>query len=117
MSAYIVTPSGVVAQYAEANWIKWDVHGEFVARLYAGDPDKGGKYLASAPRGSIVSFFRPLATVEPNCVEQRTLEAALEVVVACADRIAMSYSNRKALGKLKKDLQRFNSNTGKWRPE
>ena len=115
MSAWVVTPSGGVVSYPNVTYFQWTEHSQFTAKLYNGDPDRGGRYVASAPTGSVVSFCEPREVRVTAGASAAAIEAALEITAACCER-ATGWANKKRLAALKKKLESFDARTGNWKP-
>ena len=57
MSVTVISPSGVVITFNEADWIKWDYRGGI--GLFVGNPDDKGTFVARVPDDWIVSSSIP----------------------------------------------------------
>ncbi len=112
MAAYIVTETGVVAEYPRGAYIVWDSSRDYIATIYA-DENKN-TFVAKVPRGCIVSFHRPSVVQQAADAKQRSLEQSLELVTACVKTLGNTWANRQRLKKLKSQLRSFDARSGCW---
>lgn len=117
MSAYIVTETGVVAEYPTAGLIVWKSTEDSVATLYERSDGKGGGegFVCRVPRGCIVSFDRPGVIRQAPDAKRYSLENSLEIVAACVQSLPVTWPNKKRLQKLKATLNNFDARSGRWK--
>lgn len=115
MSAFIVSETGVVAEYPRANYISWSKTSTCYAALYDGDPENGGRFICRVPNGHIVSFDRPRAVQQAHDARRTSLKDSLEVVTVCVRNIDLSWDNKERLKSLKAELSQFDARSGCWK--
>ncbi len=117
MSAYIVTQTGVVIEYARANCIVWIDEPNNYASLYLRKDEKGKGvgFIAKVPRGCVVSFDRPGVVQQAPNAMQTSLSDSLELIATCVETIQVNHANRHRLQKLKATLSRFDARSGCWK--
>lgn len=113
MSAYVVTQTGVVVEYPNANWIRWVEGKNHYAELYVKENNQG--FICIVPRGCLVSFDRPGVVQQAQNAMQTSLSDSLELIATCVETIQVNYSNRQRLQKLKTALRRFDARSGCWK--
>jgi hypothetical protein len=109
MTAYAITDNGTVIQFNDCNWIRHPTYQDKFTRLYQGDPDKKGRFIASVPEAWIVTYDKPCS------VESR---GAFSVNDAAA--LLLKNDNLRSVQtcmakRLKLELEKFNRQRETWK--
>lgn len=110
MSAWVVTPAGVVMEYPTCRSMRTMADGR-VQLLKQSEPEI---HLAWAPPGSVVSFAEPCnLRGNPNATVH-TIQAAIQIAAECCERVP-AWDVRHELATLKTKLERFDRRTLTWK--
>ena len=115
MSAWVVTPAGVVVEYPTCLSMKGLADGR--TQLLRKDDAGEEIHVAWAPPGSVVSFAEPRNLRGNPDASIHTIKAAIQIAAACCDSLKGldAWDVRRELAELKTKLEAFDRRTLNWK--